>query len=240
MSINLTPIHKTHLAEITQTHPLKFAHVKKTNNTYQILHQPAQCREFLNDYSNYLWLDKHKQPRYTVYGYTVPKEHDQKKQLMWWKFTGNHLTNFLKNLPILHELETEMGTKLTKILFQDENGIIINYDPFWEQTTFLFTYHTLIIKLAAILPKQNSFQEFLDYAHSNELAPCNEKDIIKNIMPFKTKLNTWLKQLKYDHPTGNDWTPSSQDHAFGIGNFCKMIQLKNIKNTYTKAILNAN
>lgn len=237
--INTTPLHPQSLAEVDQTHDIKFAHVRHLDNEYQILHNPAKCREFLNDYANFLWRDQNGLDRYTVYGYTVKKESDQKNQLMWWKMVGKLLTNFKANLHILHQLEEELGTTKTEIVHTDDNGIIIKYDPFWEKVTFLFTYHTLILKLCAIMPKQKNLDAMMEYGISEKFASCNEKSIL-NIMynQYKTNLNKKLKSLKYDHPTGNKHTPCAQDHAWGIGMFCQFVTNKNKSNKYVSELVN--
>ena len=238
MKINLTPLHKTSLAEVGQTHDIKFAHIVENKNEFQILHTPAKCREFLNDYANYIWLDAHNKPRYSVYGYTVKKEHDPRDQKMWWKFTGTLATNFKKNFHIVLELDKALDTKPTQILYEGPDGFVLQYDPFWENVTFLFTYHTLIIKLAAIMPEQKNLMEMVtNAADTTKLAPCNETYIAKPLLKqLQNGLNQKLKKLTYNHPTGNDWTPSSSDHAWGIGNFCQMATNPAANNSYAKKL----
>ncbi len=174
------------MSEIFQAIDIKFAFV---NSKLKEVSAAAKCRDFLGD----CIVSKLKKSQVSIFGFfynyeTTPYD-NCRFSLM---FPNEHTKEtFIKNLPWLHEKETQAGVTLSKLYrTQYKDTLLIEGDDAWISNVWKVSLYTFYIKVCSY-PSVEQLQE-PENEYINSLTKKKECVILKTIK----------KQLKEHLPEG--------------------------------------
>lgn len=160
---------KTNLNQIPQQYETLFAFGAIQDGVLVQLSQFVLCRDFLND--TLVWSKDPKAEKRAIYGWKYYGPIDLTNTTFLLKFTGDSVSKdvFVKNLPLLNELEVKLG--LTPTVFLETSVVDIIYtigDPKWMVNTIPYSiYHQLLRILGA-----HTFTSFEDLYSLCSDGPC--------------------------------------------------------------------
>lgn len=142
-TIKLIKTKVKNLAEIFQAVDIKFAFV---NKNFEEVSTPAKCRDFLGDC---IWSRKKGKPISIYmfsYDYKQTPYDDCRFSL---KFPDEHSkTNFINNLPYLHEKEKKAGVKLSRVFStQEKDTLVIEGSNYWIRSSWKISLYTFYLKV---------------------------------------------------------------------------------------------
>ena len=139
------------LAEIFQSLDIKFAFVNKNGEQVSA---PGKCRDFLGDC---IWSKKYNEKAY-IYGFTYNySETPYDDCRLSLKFPSTEaMTNFLVNLPYLHEKEKKAGVKRSVVYeTQEKDTLVIAGSNWWINAVWKISLYTFYIKVMSYKTPQD-------------------------------------------------------------------------------------
>ena len=220
----------TNYVEVTQTYPILFCLV---TDEHKPMHSLAKCREFINDYVYYQYLDKKGDERYTVYGFTVQKKNDCGIDKMEIFFNYNaaqkgQVKGNKDSLVRFHELVNcdEVGNPV-----EYENGFVFKIPSQFKKTQYLCNFYTMLLKTQGIfdfsgLTVCTSLDEYINkYVSIVQTQTSNESNILKMDQSILVNVLSRLNDVEYlDDPCGLTVKDMHYTHAEGIKNVVDKIK----------------
>lgn len=147
------------LSELGQVYPIKFAfaNIDTDNDCTTAVMPMVVCRDFLLDV---VYVNRHPKviSKYTIYGmrysYTTDALHPDKVGLIVTFTDNQQVDNFKTLLYVLHKIEEYNQLEKTYIVCEDNNTVVLRFDPKIATTCITINLYTMIIKfLAFVNPK---------------------------------------------------------------------------------------
>jgi len=215
------------LSEISQTKAVKFSFLVKDEENpagFKAFHPLVKCRDFLNDVVNYFPL----QQSIDVYGFKLHADEnilDKKKTRLLIVMPNEQRADlFIHNFPAIMRTEQEFFDRDSLKLFSVQGSasrVVLEASPFWQQSTQLFSWLTLMCRLSLYLESPNQSWWELKIPSGND---ADALDVLKQ--NNGQKQIPLLKHLEFeDSPSPSGFAPTvdlyNVHDCSGILSFCE-------------------
>ena len=213
------------LSEIGQSLIVRMAYVhKELDGTYTQLHNGVKCRDFLGDA---LWATQQKLDVY-IYGFSFKgtKEAidlDKTRYVLDFEDCRDNKAFFIKNLPLLHEIEAQHNLVRTRIyqVKDQPNKLIVEGSKFWLKSVFNVSLYTFLFKAMCYQYKNiNYWFNELESFGGTESSYAKQ---IQSVWPFYLK---YLKKINRGtfNVTGRNLTLPSEIGS--CHNYCGFVSMR--------------
>lgn len=129
--------------EIFQPFNLKFSLVRKEGKKLIEQHYPVLCRDFLAD--ALLW-HKYKEYENEIYKFKITKNFKLDNYLCL-QTHQKHIEILKVNLFYLNEIEKTNDIQETKIIYEEPERLVVEFDPFWTSSPPLISLYSFLFKI---------------------------------------------------------------------------------------------